>query len=542
MFCHYLSKLGKKAQALILSYMIISVFIIISAALLSKAISEKNISLRDRLVNEAFYLAEGGTENAISTFTSAIANYQIPADVESFNVNTTFTTFGGATVNSSITRLEDSDRLILEGTTNILARNYEIVSTVTHPQNNEITITLHQIIARRLIPAFQHAVFYAEDLEILPGPDMNLSGRIHSNQDIYIDSNNTLTVDSTYLRSAGNIYNRRKNDGSESSGDVSIRVNKPGAPEYEYMDNLDSESPNWTTEAINRWQGTVQSAVHGVTTLTAPSVASIQPDGYYASNADVIIVNGVITKNGVTLIEGVDYPAGTVTTSTTFYNNREGEDIRMTEIDLRKLANADGEVDADGNPFPNNLPANGLLYATRDDAGGYQPGIRLKNASEIYRADGLTVVSNVPVYIQGDFNTVDKKPAGVISDALNLLSNNWDDSKDHWGVDSRIATETTVNCAFIAGIDTTTPGYYNGGLENYPRLHEKWSGVNLNIRGSFVALWNSAIATGAWEYGDPQYKAPVRNWDYDADFNNIDNLPPFTPWTVEAQRIAWWKE
>lgn len=536
-------KFNKRAQALMaVCIIIIFVFLAISAAVTTKAITERNLYVRDKLFNEVFYLAEGGIEHAISVFTSAIANYQIAPDVENFNVSTNFTTFDGATVNSTINRIEDIDRLVLEGQTMILVRNYEIASTAVHPQNNQVTVTLHQIIARRLIPTFQHAVFYAEDLEILPGPNMTLSGRTHSNQDIYIDSNNILTVDSLYLRSAGNIYNRRKDDGSRRPGEVSIRVNKPGAPQYEDMDNLDSESPNWTTEAINRWQGTVQSAVHGVTKLTAPSVASIQPDGFYASNAEVFVRNGVITKNGVVLIEGVDYPVDTITTSTTFYNNREEKDIKMTEIDLEKLAGyAPG--DPSGSPsFPNNLPTNGLLYATRDDAGVYQPGIRLKQANEIHSNTGLTVVSNDPVYIQGNFNTVDKKAASVICDALNLLSRNWEDANSRWGLNSRIALETTVNCTFIAGIDTTSAGNYNGGLENYPRLHEKWSRVNLNIKGSFVALWNSIIATGAWVYGDPQYTAPIRNWEYDIDLNNTNNLPPFTPWAVEARRIAWWVE
>jgi len=540
MFYNYLSKLGKRAQALIVSYMIIAVFIIISSVLLSKAISEKNISLRNKLENEVFYLAEGATENAISTFMTAIADYQIPSDIESLNVGATFTTFGGTIVNSSITRLENSDRLILEGATNVLVRNYEITSTANHPQYNGITVTLHQIIARRLIPTFQHSVFYNDDLEILPGANMNLSGRIQSNKDIYMDaeSGKTLTIDSLSLHSAGNIYNQRKDSGAELAGEVSIRVNKTGSPKYENMDNLDSDDPDWTNESINRWQGTVQSAVHGVTKLTAPSVASIQPDGYYSSNANVVIENGSITKGGLPLTEGVDYPPGTIATSTSLYNNREGEYIKTTNIDLKLLAG--GNIN--GKTYPNNLPSNGLLYATINNMGSYEPGVRLVNASEIYRNNGLTVVSNDPVYVQGNFNTTNEKPAAVICDSLNLLSNSWSDANSTKGLSSRTPTTTTVNAAFIAGIDQTTSGHYNGGLENYPRLHEDWSGIQLNIKGSFVALWDSSITRGAWQYGSPQYTAPKRNWNYNTDFNNTAKLPPFTPWAVEAERIAWWKE
>lgn len=535
---YFLRNSRNKGQALILVYMVIAVFIIICVGLLSKAINEKNLSLRNKLTNEAFYLAEGATESAISAFISAIANYQISPAIDTYNFNTVFTAFGGATVNSTINRLEDVDRIIMEGQTNILVRNYEVISTAVHPLNNSISVTLHQIIGRRLIPTFQHAVFYNDDLEVLPGANMTLSGRIHTNKDIYLDAElgRTLTIDSTSLHSAGNVYNQRKDSGAELAGEVSIRVNKPGSPKYENMANLDSDDSNWTTESTDRWKGTVQNAVHGVTQLAVPSVGSIQPDGYYHSRANIVIVNNTITRNGVTLVEGTDYPAGTIATTETLYNNREGQYIRTTNIDLKKLAGATG-----GYPgFPNNLPSNGLLYATRDDSAN--PGIRLTNASEIYRTGGLTLVSNDPVYVQGNYNNTNEKPASVICDSLNLLSNNWSDAKSTQGVNNRVANTTTVNCAFVAGVDTTSSGNYNGGLENYPRLHEKWTGIQLNIKGSFVALWNSSVADGAWRYGDPQYTAPTRNWSYNTNFNNTANLPPFTPWAVEARRIAWWKD
>jgi hypothetical protein len=309
------------------------------------------------------------------------------------------------------------------------------------------------------------------------------------------------------------------------------------------MNNLDSTSPNWTTEALNRWGGTVRSDVHGVRELAAPAVASIQPGGYYNSNANVVIQNGTITKDGLTLVEGTDYPIGAITTTETTYNNREGKFVKMTNIDMEKLA---GYLPGDppGFPtFPNNLPSNGLLYATRNDASGSrQPGIRLMNGEQIYGDSGLTIVSNDPVYMQGNYNTVEKRPASVICDAINLFSNNWSDANSTKGLSYRTAAQTTYNCAFIVGIDETSTGHYNGGLENYPRMHENWTNRYLNIKGSFVALWESLIATGGWAYGTPQYTAPNRNWSYDTDFNDPGKLPPFTPWAVEMRRIAWWQE
>ena len=325
------------------------------------------------------------------------------------------------------------------------------------------------------------------------------------------------------------------------TGNVSIRAGTTS--DYFNMAGLDSNSLNWKDESISRWDGTVQSRVHGVPKLAVPDVGSIQPDGYYADNAGINITNGNIVQGSQLLIQGVDIPAGTIQTDTDFYNNREGKNIRMTNIDLRQLAGY-APFDVEGSPsFPNHLPSNGLIYATRDDGGALEPGIRLVNGSKIYRDRGLTVVSNDPIYIQGDYNTTIKKPTAVICDSVNLLSNNWgaDDSKSTKTLSTyRIANATIFNTAFIAGVDNTTTGHYNGGLENYPRLHESWTGKKLTITGSFVELWNTQIAQGAWGYGSPQYNAPTRAWNYDTSFN-ASNMPPFTPSAVEAQRGAWWK-
>jgi len=545
---------NKKGQALIVAYIIIGCLLVVSAALLSKATTERNLVFRNKLMTEALYLAEGGVENAISTLTNAIANYQVSVNIQTMDVTTNYPTFYNAVVNATITRLEDNDRLLTEGQTNILACNYEITATAVHPRDNNVIVTVHQIISRRLIPTFQHAVFYNDDLEVLPGKSMTLSGRIHANKSIYIDAEGgaTLKIDSFYLRSAGGIYNQRKDNDDPLDGNVSIRVTKSGAAKYENMDSgddtiLDSDSANWTTGALDLWKGTVQSSAQGVTKLTAPSVGSIQADGYYASNAGVTIIDEQIYKDGTLLTEGVDYPIDTVTTSTAFYNNREKKTIRMTNVDLKKLAGVVPVGDPACATCTNNLPVNGLLYVTRTDAGATEePGVKLVSGSELKipaSADGLTIVSDDPVYVQGNYNITNEKPAAIICDSVNLLSSNWNnDTNSTKALSSRKAGETTVNSAFIAGIDETESGKYNGGLENYPRLHENWGGTNLNIKGSFVALWESSIAKGAWKYGSPQYTAPGRNWIYNTSFNNLSNLPPFTPWAVEARRIAWWRD
>ncbi|MBI4598160.1 MAG: pilus assembly PilX N-terminal domain-containing protein [Candidatus Omnitrophica bacterium] len=551
--------MDRRGQAVLLAYVTIATITVLGAALLNQSFTASRNSAHHRLQAETFYLAEGGLEDALRQFAQGIADFTIDANTAQYPaagsdpIATAFT--AGGTAASRIAQAEAAPRAIVaqDGITEFV-KNYEVTTTAVNPSNPTISVTLHQIISRRLVYTFQHAIFYHDtDLELLPGPPMTVWGRVHGNANIYLDSNAVLTLNSDYLHAAGHLYNQRKDDGTTMPGEINIKKMGTNPPQYAAMNGLDSDVPTWKDDATNRWLGTAQTSAHGVTKLSVPVVGSIQPGGFYDTRAQVKIVNDTITDAAGTPLV---VPPGTITTTTTFKNNREGKFIKMTEVDLKRLAGyfdctgpggvPDGILDPPEtpcNPYENQLPGNGLLYATRNDApAGQQPGIRLVNGGEVFRADGLTVVSNDPVYVKGDFNAVNKKPVAVIGDAVNLLSNSWNDANSTLNVNSRVASNTTINAAFIAGNVPTQGANYSGGLENYPRFHEHWSGKTLSITGSFVALWNSQIATGRWVYGNPQYTAPNRSWGYDASFSDGTRLPPFSPYSVQITRGAWWKE
>ena len=600
---------SRRGQTLIVMYMVVLVLSVLGGSFLIRGTTIDQHGRIERFNTATHYLAQAGVEDAVASFINAIGTYQISGNPTCYpDTNTDglcapdpatqtdvlVTTLCAASAPcpdapfsagstprafSWVNAVEPTERLVTEpdGTITYL-RNYEIITQATHPDNPSSTARLHQVVTRRLIPTFQHAVFYNDDLEILPGANMTLSGRVHSNHNMYLDAytGKTLTIDTEYVHAAGNIYNFRKDTGAAYSGDVAIKKAGSSPPDFQLMlPGQDSTSPTWEVDSQTRWNGTVKSAVHGVTQLAVPAVGSTAPSGssaYYANNADVKITNTAIQKkNGASYVDIVEctpavaaltpstcVPVGTLTTNPTgssdpnrFYDNRENKIVKMTNLDVKRLggyydANGDTILDppgTPGNPYTSKLPANGLLYATRSDAGATElPGIRLVNGTLVNRSGGLTVVSNDPVYIQGDFNTVSKKPVAVIADALDLLSNSWSDSNSYKSISNRTASLTTVNSAFVAGIKTTTSSNYNGGLENYPRLQENWTSKTLAIRGSFVALWNSQIATGNWPGTGTVYTAPIRNWNYETDFTTTGQLPPFTPWAVEAVRGAWWKE
>lgn len=564
---------------MVLGYLTILVLTVLGNSLLSSSLTSSRLAQRAQLQEEVFYLAEGGLEDAAARFAQAMVSFEVPTTAPRYPVDegpvdnaemltTAFSSdaLPGAFATSVITEVQDPAEYSLtdpDGIT-IFIKRYRIRTTVTHPDYPTITQTLNQVVTRRVLYAFQHAIFYNGDLEWLPGKPMAVAGRVHTNSDLYLGTcaSCELKVDSEYLRAAGHIYNRQKTDGNVPPGPVKIR--KAGTSDFEEMDGLDSDDADWPSESQTRWNGTVKTSVHGVKKLGVPSVGSIAPDGFFASQAGLIITDdpteggpGTLMRNGIALQEGVHIPEGTVETMETgssFFNNREGKFVRMTEIDLRKLAGFDN-CDADPEEeqcFPNQLPENGLIYATRTDAiSTEQPGIRLRNGSQIHSqvsvqnpSGGLTIVSNDPVYIQGDFNAVNQQPVAIIADAINVLSNAWsDDANSTKALDSfRVAGPTTVNAAMISGIVPTVGGDYSGGVENFPRLHERWTGKELWISGSFVSLWDSQIATGKWHNGAPYYRAPLRLWSYDQSFGDGSSLPPFTPMVVEMANEAWWEE
>ena len=183
----------------------------------------------------------------------------------------------------------------------------------------------------------------------------------------------------------------------------------------------------------------------------------------------------------------------------------------------------------------NNPPAScdpGILYISSSDS---TRSVRLENGASIPAA-GLTVASNIPVYIQGDYNTANN-PAAIAADAVTVLSSNWKDTYNSGtSISSRTATATTVNAALMVGNKDTAGSQYSGGLENLVRFLENWSGVNFTYKGSLVCLWQSQHATANWPGPAPVYNPPNRIWSYGIDVNH---LPPGTPRVRYVMKLGW---
>jgi hypothetical protein len=220
------------------------------------------------------------------------------------------------------------------------------------------------------------------------------------------------------------------------------------------------------------------------------------------------------------------------------------------------------------NVVDNTAPVNGFNYNVVGGIGtyGYRPGqssfgFGFSGASKLPGA--LSVISDQAIYTQGNYNITnanpaldDKKPAAVMADTITILSNLCLDNNAQFNcfnlaagsITPNAADSTEVNAAFLSRTDVTTIAGNaatrdSGGVNNYMRALESWTGQTLLYRGSFVSVGapvqfsgqflpgraggNNVLNPGA--AGFYYYMPPIRNFGYDTSFNNITGLPPMTP-------------
>jgi hypothetical protein len=173
-------------------------------------------------------------------------------------------------------------------------------------------------------------------------------------------------------------------------------------------------------------------------------------------------------------------------------------------------------------------------------------------------SSGLTVTTPQPIYIKGDYNvqtsagtssganTTYTYPAAIMGDAITVLSSSWNDTGSAYlaggSLGSRNASSTTINAAALEGIvQSTNSGgnHYSGGIENFMRLEEDWTGDTLTYNGSIVVMFPSIYATSFWQIPGNYYQPPTRHWGFDVNFTNPGKLPPLTPRFFRIIRASW---
>lgn len=513
------------------------------------------------------------------------------------------------------------------------AHTYDI-EAISNSLTSSTSETIKEKIRVLETPLVQYFIFFGQsgngaDLELFPAPPLNMWGRVHSNGNIYIGSERTTINHRNYddqgnlsphlLSASGKIVTRRKHSAQSFNNTVFIKTSSSGStfnPALPLPPIIDSNNESEQEALFNDF------VLVNEPQFTTPSRDLITRGAFYEQRAkspgrdtiDGIIITGTgglgpgkieisVSRPSLTnvtnLIELGETSSGANINGLplpiirdqedAFGDCREGDRIvDTTDIDINALERWYVAYLED---LGLSLGGEGIMiYASRSpdsdftNQSGNMQAIRLV-ANDIARSvpellDETTIATDNPMYVQGDFNTINTKGVALISDAFNILSNNF---RNHFngtydffgppdpgpnrippnggkfcGINTRQlfvfyqGTETTVNAAIFSGNvhDRTTDG---DGAHVYPRFHEYWYTTrilsqfgrngnrpsDLNILGSFINLWTSKQANSEFcRAGGDCYSAPTRNWGWDLRFQDPNFWPPFIPSVFSVERVG----
>ncbi|HEX6824467.1 MAG TPA: PilX N-terminal domain-containing pilus assembly protein [Candidatus Sulfotelmatobacter sp.] len=205
----------------------------------------------------------------------------------------------------------------------------------------------------------------------------------------------------------------------------------------------------------------------------------------------------------------------------------------------------------------------GARHVLKLVGGGMNAGVSYLPRRPDNGQGGFTVVSENPVYVQGNYNSGPSDPiwgggsnttphaaAAIIADTVTVLSNNWSDANsltNPTNLGGRPATTSYYRVAVAAGknVPFPQPGWAakdfgtDGGLHNFLRYLENWGGQQLYYNGSLVSMYYSEYNTGTFKCCTVVYSPPTRNYSFDTLFLNPANLPPGTPTFQDVVNLSY---
>ncbi len=459
------------------------------------------------------------------------------------------------------------------------------------------------------VPIFQMMFFFQNNMEFYRPATMIVGGLVHTNSSLWASSSSSGTLTFT-----GNV---------SYAGNYSTTQDPPYASAWSGWSANAQIKPTYPNGEANQVTKVPAAQPMGVSLTTVFNTLDANPnnDGYreiiempvagFTDPAEVasrrmfnkagLVVSivgttaTVIPQNGTVVTPAQLLAVQTAFTGkTTIYDQREGKSVDVANIDVSKLTPTLNTLSTSGGfngvlyvvdntpvvPATPYVPAviadpkKGIVGSPAIPANPGSPNVktvRLQNGG-VLPDSGLTIASQNPVYIQGDYNTgtnaanaptkvpanstgnpnntdsptvpgYTRKPSAVMGDAVMFLSNGWSDGNSSSSLSNRQATNTTFNTAVMAGFMPS--GYqpasgaqygYSGGANNFPRFLEDWSGNSCTYYGSMVELFESNSFTGKWDTGNI-FSPPYRRWNYDTNFST--NSPPGGLNAVVYTRGSW---
>ncbi len=375
----------RRGSAFVTVMMFTCVMFILSASLIKWSLTERRLNMR----NASWLEARNGAE--------AVAEYGFAQIVTQFNANATPPTFDPTTTNA-LSRPSDSffsGGNVVTGAYDASSNPYGIEliggtaasvpssgalyfvdpknpdnqydtlvgqyvyrrdvvvlarATVRPTTGGPITAYVTEKVSIRGAPLFSHAIFYsANDLEIFPGPVMNVYGPVHCNSNLFLSSQGNSLNFYGPVSAAGNLYHAWSNSDTRSEGTGGETI---GQTPVNFINSAGTLVNQNNTGASTGWRDSTMGASNGVSGIenlqplvTATSNASFRSaasqtwNGNLQTGAHGVQAYYPISFNEIIDAAGdkpdphalIDAPDTTLTTSDAYYSaKKKVEDQKMS--------------------------------------------------------------------------------------------------------------------------------------------------------------------------------------------------------------------
>jgi len=399
----------------------------------------------------------------------------------------------------------------------LFATEYRYTATsVGRNRQSENEAVLEMTFKARVVPLFQFAIFFEQDLEFFNGADMVVTGPVHSNNDAYFAAQDGGSLSFEEEVTVANTLYRGVKSNPDCSG-YSGPVKSLDPVTYKNFDSCSSGRAKVTD--TSKWNDNVLKNVGSVQVPSIDSIQSFSTSPYW-TKADARIVlrlnssNQPDTTNSSTGIEVVDVDGNNISAATDALDNAtgcpgsvntssssgkavgtqgpgtSGDQLRLyreyqwdsstnntqrtLEVDMEALFDCihDFDVVMEGKNLDDETNQGLVLFFAIDGPDSNAPqnnySVRLRNGSKLQASDssaplpvGMSLITDQSLVLWGDLNSSSKIPVALFSDSQYILSNQWQDSdsyiSDVW---NRNAQHLTVQAAILTGVQHT--GGING--------------------------------------------------------------------------------
>lgn len=573
-----------RGSALLATVALTAVVVIIAMAVLRGAVVQRRLSDRYQLYADELAMAELQVTKALgqisyalqkggATDPEAVVNLVGPASVDGYEV----TSFSVALLSDVTAPVPPGEQF--EGYT-LRQLRYRVASQVRRTDERAAGyehpgVAVQQELTVYYVPLSIFGIFSDPVLELHPGADFVENGWVHSNRNFYYGSDGKKFEVRNRVTVAGElVYGRhpsapQHDDGGKTKGldpngqdrfwDGEKLVLAKDAQGKRIDSHYQNGAEDFASKAMDLWNGFVRDRSLGVGRLEMPwpsrvgeeeisASEYIQPqhpddigalrEHKFAYKAGLFITreNGQVIAtrpdgSQVPLTYKVGNETRSVVSSGGFYNEREGENVQTLDIDLGRMREA------------GIAPANGMVFIENRDARG---AVRVVNAANLPGDPnvGFSIATPNALYVKGDYNTVNETVSMLAADAIYILSEDWKDSDNTQAKRSNGAPEAkksvTTNAVIGAGnvptqVDGSGRKQYSGGVENFFRYMENWSGKTHTFKGSILQMFHSRRTTGFWS--KQKYNPPNRNWSWNSEL--ATRVPPGAPVTFKTRRSNW---